>query len=130
MVEDNFMVKEAVKDKVEEITELEASADEIPDMGGLTQALIDSDTEKSELDKVFKQLLDPSNIAHNTELDQEEITAFSVLAVIAETYDLTVLKQFLLENLQLRVSKGRRGRNEIVRITAKNWQDPQKMPSI
>lgn len=103
--------------------------DNLPDVG-LHDGMMEIDDEKSELDKIFKQLLDPANIAHNTELDQEEITAFSVLAVLADKYDLTVLKQFLLENLQLRVSKGRRGRNEIVRITAKNWQDPQKMPSI
>jgi hypothetical protein len=96
----------------------------------LSDALIDVDNEKSELDKVFKQLLDPNNIAHNTELDQEEITAFSVLAGLAEQYDLTTLKRFLLDNLQLRVSKGRKGRNEIVRITARNWQDPQKPTSI
>src|SRR5688572_30398066 len=109
----------------------ESSTDinDLPEVG-LHDGMTEIDDEKSELDKIFKQLLDPANIAHNTELDQEEITAFSVLAVLAEKYDLTVLKQFLLENLQLRVSKGRRGRNEIVRITAKNWQDPQKMPSI
>lgn len=105
------------------------NSEEAPELN-LSDALMDVDSEKSELDKIFKQLLDPNNIAHNTELDQEEITAFSVLAGLAESYDLTTLKRFLLDNLQLRVSKGRRGRNEIVRITARNWQDPQKPTSI
>lgn len=114
---------------VEDSDKSSADIDNVPELG-LSDALLDVDSEKSELDKVFKQLLDPNNIAHNTELDQEEITAFSVLAGIAEQYDLTTLKRFLLDNLQLRVSKGRKGRNEIVRITARNWTDPQKPQSI
>lgn len=118
------------RDKEEpEVEDSEESDTQAPNLN-LSDALIDVDNEKSELDKVFKQLLDPNNIAHNTELDQEEITAFSVLAGLAEQYDLTTLKRFLLDNLQLRVSKGRKGRNEIVRITARNWTDQQKTPSI
>lgn len=117
------------KDSVVEDSEESSLDNNVPELN-LSDSLLDADSEKSELDKIFKQLLDPNNIAHNTELDQEEITAFSVLAGLAEQYDLTTLKRFLLDNLQLRVSKGRKGRNEIVRITARNWQDPQKTTSI
>lgn len=87
---------------------------------GLSDALAVMDEEKTELDKVLELLLDPKNIAHNTELTRNEITAFSVLGAIAKAHpELTALRDFLKENLVLRVSKGRAGRKEWVKITSR-----------
>jgi hypothetical protein len=82
--------------------------------------LLEQQEEKTELDKVLELLLDPNNIRHNTELTQKEITAFSVLATISQNHpELPALKTFLAENLILRVSKKRKGRQEWVKITAR-----------
>lgn len=86
----------------------------------IEEALSLVEDEKSELDKVLELLLDQNNIQHNTELNKREITAFSVLATIAKKYDLSVLNGFLKENLVLRVSKGRAGRKEWVKIVARH----------
>lgn len=86
---------------------------------GLADALAVMEDEKTELDKVLELLLDPRNIHHNTELTQNEITAFSVLASLAKKYNLEALTDFILENLKLRVSKGRQGRKEWVKITSR-----------
>lgn len=73
--------------------------------------------ERSELDKIFERMLDPANIHHNTDLSLEEINAFSTLATMAEKYDIKILKQWLLENLKLRVSRNRKGRTEAIKLT-------------
>lgn len=101
-------------------------SDELPEMG-LEEALKLSEEESTELDKIFKLLLDKDNIAHNTDLTTNEITAFSVLSTLAKEHDLEVLKNFLQENLVLRVSKGRRGRKEWVDIIGNHLkeEDPE-----
>jgi hypothetical protein len=88
----------------------------IPAQLGLAEALLMQDKELSELDKIIEMILDPNNIAHNTELTRNEITAFSVLATLASKHNLPVLREFLKQNLILRVSKGRKGRQELIRI--------------
>lgn len=91
---------------------------DIPQLG-LADALIATEEPKEDLDKILELLLDPKNIAHNTELSRNEITAFSVLATMAKRHNLPVLKDFLIENLQYRVSKGRQGRKEWVKIVSR-----------
>jgi len=54
-----------------------------------------------------------------TELDEEQIGAFSVLWSYAEALDFTPLKNFLMNFLHLAVSKNRKSRKEIVE-TAKS----------
>lgn len=90
-----------------------------PPQLGLSDVLLQQEEEKTELDKVLQLLLDPKNIAHNTELGRNEIMAFSVLGTMATRHDLPVLKEFLFENKILRVSKGRQGRKEWVKITSR-----------
>lgn len=95
---------------------MDPPAPDIPRLG-LSDALLVSEEEKTELDKILELLLRPENIGHNTELTRNEILAFSVLTTIAKKYTgLTVLGDFLRENLVLRVSKGRAGRKEWVKI--------------
>lgn len=89
---------------------------------GLQDALVMAagETEKTELDKVLELLLKPENIGHNTELSKNEILAFSVLSTLARRHNLPVLKEFLAENLILRVSKGRAGRKEWIKIVGRH----------
>lgn len=87
-------------------------------------SLLDEGQEKSELDKIFEKMLDPTNIHHNTEVTQEEINGFSTLYAMsrdfkARGYQIEVLEKWLLEQMKLRVSKGRAGRKEWVKITTK-----------
>lgn len=77
--------------------------------------------EISEMDKIFKQMLDPENIFHFTELSAAEITAFSTLGTIVEKRMKNgVVHKWLLKNLQMRVSKQRKGKAEFVKISARN----------
>ena len=95
-------------------------AEPIPQLG-LQDALLlaGSDKEVTELDKVLELLLDTKNIGHNTDLSKNEITAFSVLGTMDARHNLPVLKDFLMENKILRVSKGRAGRQEWIKIVGR-----------
>lgn len=90
----------------------------LPELG-LQDAILEMQEEKTELDKVLALLLDPKNIAHNTELSKREILAFSTLSTLDKKYRLSMLRNWLDENLVLRVSKGRAGRKEWVKIVSR-----------
>lgn len=117
------------EEEVEDIDDEEVEdIDDLP-TPGLSDALYET-TEKSELDKIFAQMLHPDNIHHNTELTQDEITGVSTLYTLYNNfkdkgYPLAALEKWLIENLKLRVSKNRQGRKEWVKITTK-IQDEQK----
>lgn len=90
---------------------------------------IQTGDEVTDLDKIFAKMLDPNNIYHFTELNAGEITAFSSLGCVAESYmPKGVIHKWLLLNLMMRVSKGRKGKQEFVKITARNADPPQMMP--
>jgi hypothetical protein len=112
----------------------ESSGDNLPD--GLDPSLaggagvmdgIDVGEEKTELDKIFEMMLNPDNIYHFTELNTQEITAFSTLGSLADKYlrDGVVYK-WLLTNLQMRVSKQRKGKAETVKITSRLPEQQQQ----
>lgn len=84
----------------------------------LSEALMMEGDEKSQMDKIIEMILDPANIAHNTELTRNEITAFSVLATLFKQHPkaFPVLGEFLKVNLVYRVSKNRKGRGELIKI--------------
>jgi hypothetical protein len=82
--------------------------------------------DKTDLDKIFEMMLDPKNIYHFTELNASEITAFSTLGSMAKKYmPGGVVHGWLLVNLQMRVSKQRKGKGEAVKITSRL---PAEMP--
>ena len=103
--------------------------EQLPELN-LSEALAVMEEDKTELDKIFELMLSEKNIAHNTDLNQNEILAFSMLSMLARKHDLDALKMFLLENLQLRVSKGRKGRKEWVNIVSRyaNTNEEDEMP--
>ena len=84
---------------------------------------MDIGEEKTELDKIFAQMLDPNNLHHFTELNSGEITAFSTLGrlsnMLVKKYKITTLQDWLIDNMKLRVSKARKGRLELVKITSR-----------
>lgn len=90
----------------------------IPELN-LSDALAVMDDEKSELDKIVELITDPANIQHFTELSRAEIMAFSVLSTMEQRHPLPVLTQFLKENLVLRVSRGRQGKKELMKMVAR-----------
>lgn len=102
-----------------------------PPVLGLQDALAMVEEDKTEMDKVLELLLDPQNIAHNTELNRPELLAFSALGTLADSYpQLTALKQFLMKNLMLRVSLGRKGRKEWVKITSRQLTMADQNPMM
>ena len=95
---------------------------ELPEMN-IEKAMLQAEEEQTDMDKIFELLLDPNNIAHNTELNRNEIMAFSVLGSISEKRpQLEALREFLKKNLIYRVSKNRQGRKEWVKILGKMQQ--------
>lgn len=99
-----------------------------PPTMSLMDAILEGDEERSELDKIFEQFLDPANIAHNTDFAAREIAAFSAAAVMADKYNLDSAKRFLIESKINRVSKGRAGRKEWVKIiTRQQEREEQRM---
>lgn len=88
----------------------------------LDEILDEVSDEETDMDKMMKLMLDPSNIEHNSELSDNEITAFSILGPMAEKYNLIPLKSYLERKLRLRVSKKRSGRMEWVKILARRAQ--------
>lgn len=94
-----------------------------PPILGLQDALAVMDDEKSEMDKVLEIFLNPSHIGHLTELNRNEILSFSALGTIAaKRPQLDTLATFLRNNLIYRVSKGRGGRKEMVKLTSRQLQ--------
>jgi hypothetical protein len=86
--------------------------------------------ERTDLDKIFEMMLDPENIYHFTELNAQEITAFSTLGSMAEKYmPKGVVHGWLLTNLQMRVSKQRKGKAETVKITSRLPEQQQQQSS-
>lgn len=90
------------------------------------ESLLEDVAEEDDLEKVIKTLLDPANIHHLTELEPDEITAFTTLGTMATKYDIKLLKDWLAQNLLLRVSKSRKGRSEFVKITQRFADQPQE----
>lgn len=90
-------------------------------------ALMESDEERTELDKIFEQFLDPANISHNTDLNGNEITAFSAVGPLADKHNLTAAQDFIQRNLIYRVSKGRKGRAEWVRIITRQMDRQEQV---
>lgn len=83
--------------------------------------------EVNDLDKIFKQMLDPLNIHHFTELSRAEIIGFSSMyaqSKLAAKYkiDYTTIDEWLIHNLKFRVSLGRKGRLELVKITSRSGE--------
>lgn len=101
---------------VEPVPDVQVPDGKDVDLGfDLEEGLVAGD-EKNDFEKVFEKMLDPKNIRHVTDLNSDEITAFSVLGSLGKRYKLQVLNEFLLENAEWRVSKGRKGRLEVVKI--------------
>lgn len=87
---------------------------------------LDMGQEKTDLDKIFEMMLKDENIEHFTELNAGEITAFSTLGSLHEKYmPAGVALKWLKKNLKMRVSKGRKGKTETVKITSRL---PQEQP--
>jgi hypothetical protein len=67
--------------------------------------------------KVIVQLMrGEQNIKVMTDLNDEEVAYISVLSTIADKYDLGMLKQFIDDFCQFRISRYRYGRSELVNI--------------
>lgn len=96
----------------------------------LDKALI-SEGQDSEMDKFIKHMLDPANLNHNTDLDEDEINAFSILGPLAIKHDIIILKRYMVEKKSLRVSKNRKGRGEFIKIGTRGVvQDEMKRPGL
>lgn len=98
-------------------------------LGGLGLSGMDIGEEKNDLDKIFDKMLSDDNIHHFTELNAGEITAFSTLGVMASKYKVKIVQKWILDNLKYRVSKGRKGKGEFVKITARGgYQENSPAP--
>ena len=94
-----------------------------PSASGLLEAVVlEGDGEQTDLEKIFEQLLDERNLSHLTNLTSNEVTAFSLLGPIAKKYELEFLQEIITENLAKRISLGRGGRKDFVKILSNRLQ--------
>ena len=94
----------------------------LPQVGIEEGLLYTQEEEKLEFEKIYQLMLDPKNLAHNTELTKSEITAFSVVSSMLREHPkaLHVLDKFLTENMAMRVSHKRGGRREWFKAIARH----------
>ena len=71
---------------------------------------------ESDLNKVLGHLFKDGNILELTELSKPELGKISTLYTYAKKYGFKELENLILNNLMLRVSLKRKGRNESVQI--------------
>lgn len=98
-----------------------------PPAVGLQDLLVTAEEQRTEMDKVLALITDNAKIDHFTELTPKEITAFSVLSTLAQRHNLPVLTDFLEQNLRKRVSKGRKGRAELIKIVGRHLTTQEEM---
>ena len=87
-------------------------------------SLLEGVEEESEFDKIFKMMLNPENIHHVTDLTDNEIRAFSAITSLANYHQINFLKEWLADSLKFRVSRNRKGRAEVVKITSRAQMNP------
>jgi len=72
--------------------------------------------QKSEFDKVVKELTSDENLLLKTELSKREINKLALLLTISKKYKFDFLEDLIILIMKMRVSIGRKGRKEIVEI--------------
>lgn len=107
----------------------ESSNDLPPDPFGDKPLFEEQPEESSDLSKVLEHMLKPQNLPHMTELSNAEINAFATLGSLAAKHKIKIIEEWLLKSLSYRVSKGRKGRLETVKITSRApIMEEQKQP--
>jgi hypothetical protein len=78
--------------------------------------LTDISTSEEALGKIMALLADESKKFMITDLDPDEIVSLSGLLAVAEKYNITMLRNFIYYLMLLRISKSRKGREEIIKL--------------
>ena len=84
------------------------------DIDSLSVIEDEQEEEQSSKDKVLETLLTRKNINLKTELNDREILEIAKLEVVAERIDSDMISSFLSKFKELRISKDRQGRTEII----------------
>jgi len=80
------------------------------------EMLSDVSTTEEAMGKIIALLANEDKYKLITDVEQNEISNIAGLLAIADTYDITLLKNYLKNYLLLRISKKRLGRKEIVEM--------------
>jgi len=101
-ITDNITKEEKIRSKIKH------------DLEGLSTFEEDNENRESEREKTLRILLDKKDINLKTELSDKEILEIARLQVISERINSNSLALFLSSFKELRVSKNRQGRKEII----------------
>jgi len=81
-----------------------------------TDFLGDISTSEEALGKIMALLADETKKFMITDLEPDEIVSLSGLLAVASKYNINILRDFIYYLMLLRISKGRKGREEIIRL--------------
>jgi hypothetical protein len=76
----------------------------------------DISTSEEALGKIMGLLADETKKFMITDLEPDEIIYLSGLLAVAEKYEITMLRDFIYYLMLLRISKSRKGREEIIKL--------------
>jgi len=89
----------------------------------------DISTSEEALGKIMGLLADESKKFMITDLDPDEVIHLAGLLSVAEKYNITILRNFIYYLMLLRISKGRKGREEIIRLGGARMEQQENLRS-
>jgi len=87
----------------------------------------DISTSEEALGKIMGLLADESKKFMITDLDPDEIIHLAGLLSVAEKYNITILRNFIYYLMLLRISKNRKGREEIIRLGGARMEQQENL---
>jgi hypothetical protein len=87
----------------------------------------DISTSEEALGKIMGLLADESKKFMITDLDPDEVIHLAGLLSVAEKYNITILRNFIYYLMLLRISKGRKGREEIIRLGGARMEQQENL---
>ena len=82
--------------------------------------------ERSQIDRLIEKILPNSGIEYITELSQSQINDLTILAIIADTYNLSILDELIKKFMLLMIPKERKRIKEIIEL-AKTSKEEMKL---
>ena len=92
-----------------------------------TDFLGDISTSEEALGKIMGLLADESKKFMITDLDPDEVIHLAGLLSVAEKYNITILRNFIYYLMLLRISKNRKGREEIIKLGGARMEQQENL---
>jgi hypothetical protein len=108
---------EITEEEIQKIKEMEATSPDLPSLSeieGMQEGENEIITTDEAMAKITMELAKPSNIKAMSEVNWREVIIISALWSVANEMKDDLLKTFLTTYLELKISKERKGRGELI----------------